>query len=80
MPKAVKAVTRKTMSRLGKAALVAGTTTALAVGFAGSAFAAAPGPLPWQASAYQDKYQPYFDYDHDGGSGRSSRNGRSPAP
>ncbi|MFF7528519.1 NPP1 family protein [Streptomyces bobili] len=66
MPQAVKTGTRKTMSRLGKAALVAGTTTALAIGLAGSAFAAAPGPLPWQASAYQDKYQPHFDYDHDG--------------
>ncbi|MFI0090416.1 hypothetical protein [Streptomyces bobili] len=52
MPQAVKTGTRKTMSRLGKAALVAGTTTALAIGLAGSAFAAAPGPLPWQA------YQP----------------------
>ncbi|MFJ2440758.1 NPP1 family protein [Streptomyces sp. NPDC087658] len=36
------------------------------VGLAGSAFAAAPAPLPWQASAFQDKYQPLLCYDHDG--------------
>ncbi|GKQ35754.1 NPP1 family protein [Streptomyces sp. A012304] len=60
------AVMRRTMSRLGKATVVAGTAAALTVGLAGSALAAAPAPLPWQASAFQDKYQPYFDYDHDG--------------
>jgi hypothetical protein len=53
-------------SRLAKAAVVLGSVAALTVGLAGSASAAAPNPLPYQASAFQEKYQPLFDYDHDG--------------
>ncbi|WP_105968124.1 NPP1 family protein [Streptomyces geranii] len=56
----------KRKSRLRRAAVIAGSVTALTAGLAGSAFAAAPDPLPYQASAFQDKYQPLFDYDHDG--------------
>jgi hypothetical protein len=54
------------MLRLARASLVAVGAAALTVGLGGSAFAAAPSPLPYQASAFQEKYQPFFDYDHDG--------------
>ncbi|WP_308114280.1 NPP1 family protein [Streptomyces brasiliscabiei] len=58
---------RKTsMSRIRKAALVVGGAVALTAGFAGSAAAQNLNPLPFQASAFQDKYQPFFDYDEDG--------------
>ncbi|MER5214043.1 hypothetical protein ABT063_26595 [Streptomyces sp. NPDC002838] len=47
--------------RLGKAALVAATATALTVGLTGSANAAVLTPLPWNAATFQDKYMPLFD-------------------
>ncbi|MDX3309170.1 NPP1 family protein [Streptomyces sp. NPDC054884] len=57
-----KATEKTTMSRVRKAALVAGSAAALAVGFAGSASAQILQPLNAQASAFQSKYQPFFDY------------------
>ncbi|MEV7886446.1 NPP1 family protein [Streptomyces sp. NPDC002817] len=56
----------RSKSRFRKAVVVAAGAAALTVGLSGSAFAAAPDPLPYQASAFQDKYQPLLDYDHDG--------------
>ncbi|WP_427921431.1 NPP1 family protein [Streptomyces sp. cg40] len=53
-------------SRITRAALVAGAATALTVGLAGSADAAILTPLPWNASTFQNKYMPVFDYDSDG--------------
>lgn len=56
-------------SFIGRAALVAGSAAVLAVGVAGSASAQILEPLtasPQAASAFQIKYQPYFDYDQDG--------------
>ncbi|WP_406159012.1 NPP1 family protein [Streptomyces canus] len=52
-------------SRLGQAALVAGSVAALTVGLTGSANAAVLNPLPWTGSTFQNKYMPYFDYDSD---------------
>ncbi|MER6710106.1 MULTISPECIES: NPP1 family protein [unclassified Streptomyces] len=60
------AVKGRRPSRLAKAVIVAGSAAALTVGLSSSAFAAAPAALPYQASAFQDKYQPLFDYDSDG--------------
>ncbi|MER6128757.1 NPP1 family protein [Streptomyces sp. NPDC001795] len=60
-------VEKRKTSRLGKAALVMGSVTALTVGVAGSASA---GPnltnLPESATSFQKSFQPYFDYDNDG--------------
>ncbi|MFD3313494.1 NPP1 family protein [Streptomyces sp. NPDC058694] len=53
----------KRTSRLGKAALVAVSATALTVGLTGSADAAVLNPLGWNASTFQNKYMPLFDYD-----------------
>ncbi|MFF0012688.1 NPP1 family protein [Streptomyces sp. NPDC005374] len=52
-------------SRLGRAALVAGSAAALTVGLTGSANAGILNPLPWSGSTFQNKYMPYFDYDSD---------------
>jgi hypothetical protein len=59
------AVKKRTKSRLAKAALVAGSVTALTVGLTGSANAAILTPLPANASTFQNKYMPLFDYDSD---------------
>ncbi|MET9761987.1 NPP1 family protein [Streptomyces sp. NPDC006372] len=56
--------TRK--ARLGRTALVAGSVAVLTFGLAGSASAAVLTPLPENATAFQKKYQPLFDYDEDG--------------
>jgi hypothetical protein len=58
--------TSRTRSRLGKAVLVFGSAAALAAGTAGSASAAVLNPLPQNASTFQLKYMPLFDYDSDG--------------
>ncbi|MDO0934773.1 NPP1 family protein [Streptomyces sp. DG2A-72] len=52
-------------SRLAKAALVLGSAAALTVGLTGSASAGILNPLPGNASTFQNKYMPYFDYDSD---------------
>lgn len=56
----------KRKSRLGRAALVAVSATALTVGLTGSANAAVLNPLSWNASTFQNKYMPLFDYDTNG--------------
>ncbi|GGW86862.1 MULTISPECIES: NPP1 family protein [Streptomyces] len=56
---------KRPKSRLGKAALVAATATALTVGLTGSANAAILTPLPSNAATFQNKYMPLFDYDGD---------------
>lgn len=53
-------------SRLARAALVLGSAAALTVGLTGSASAGVLNPLPWNASTFQNKYMPLFDYDGDG--------------
>jgi len=53
-------------NRVGKAVLVMGSAAALAVGVAGSASAGILQPINQDASAFQTKYAPYFDYDADG--------------
>ncbi|SES48913.1 Necrosis inducing protein (NPP1) [Streptomyces sp. yr375] len=53
-------------STLRKAALAVVGAATLAVGTTGSASAGILTALPWQASAFQTKYMPYFDYDADG--------------
>ncbi|KMS68935.1 necrosis inducing protein (NPP1) [Streptomyces viridochromogenes] len=63
MPKALKT---KRKSRLAKAAVVAGSITALTAGLTGSANAAVLQPLPANATTFQQKYMPLFDYDTDG--------------
>ncbi len=62
MPQAVK---NRRKSRFTKAALVAASATALTVGLTGSANAAVLNPLPWNATTFQNKYMPLFDYDSD---------------
>ncbi|MFF6784957.1 NPP1 family protein [Streptomyces sp. NPDC012510] len=52
-------------SRLAQAAVVLGSVTALTAGLAGSADAAVLNPLGWNASTFQNKYMPRFDYDSD---------------
>lgn len=59
------AVQSKRMSRLGRAAVVAAGVAALTIGLTGSAEAAILTPLPANASTFQEKYKPYFDYDSD---------------
>ncbi|WP_105974829.1 NPP1 family protein [Streptomyces geranii] len=58
-------VTNRKKSRFAKAALVALSATGLTVGLTGSAHAAVLEPLPWNASTFQNKYMPLFDYDSD---------------
>lgn len=53
-------------SRLTRAALVLASAAALTVGLTGSASAEILNPLPWNASTFQNKYMPLFDYDTDG--------------
>ncbi|WP_279616901.1 NPP1 family protein [Streptomyces caeruleatus] len=59
----------KRTSRLGKAAVVAGSVAALTAGLAGSANAAILNPITidkvWQAAPTQEMFQPLFDYDSD---------------
>ncbi|MFF3373660.1 NPP1 family protein [Streptomyces sp. NPDC002680] len=62
---AVPAVKTRRKSRFAKAALVALSATGLTVGLTGSANAAVLNPLPWNASTFQNKYMPLFDYDSD---------------
>ncbi len=52
-------------SRLGRAALIAVSAGALTVGISTSASAAILTPLPENASTFQKKYQPLWDYDTD---------------
>ncbi|MEU5324188.1 NPP1 family protein [Streptomyces sp. NPDC021056] len=58
----------KRTSRLGKAAVVAGSVAALSAGLTGSANAANLTPLPYMGagSTMQEMFQPLFDYDADG--------------
>ncbi|MFC8348620.1 NPP1 family protein [Streptomyces sp. NPDC057280] len=58
--------TSRRRSRLARAALVLGSAAALTVGLTGSASAEILNPLPWNASTFQNKYMPEFDYDNDG--------------
>jgi hypothetical protein len=53
------------MSRLGKAALVAGSAAVLTVGLVGSASAGVLTPLPESATDFQKAVRPFFDYDSD---------------
>lgn len=62
----IPAVKNRKKSRFAKAALVALSATGLTVGLTGSANAAVLNPLPWNASTFQNKYMPLFDYDSDG--------------
>ncbi|PAZ14128.1 necrosis inducing protein (NPP1) [Streptomyces sp. SA15] len=59
---------KRSKSRLGKAALVAATATALTVGLTGSAHAALLTPFPYMGDGApkQEMFQPFFDYDSDG--------------
>lgn len=57
---------RNSRGRLGKALLVALSATALTAGLQGSASAAVLTPLTPNATAFQKKYMPLFDYDSDG--------------
>ncbi|MFI1355125.1 NPP1 family protein [Streptomyces sp. NPDC020898] len=63
--KTTKAFKIRRMSRFAKAAFVAASATALTVGVTSSANAAILNPLPWNASTFQNKYMPLFDYDSD---------------
>jgi hypothetical protein len=56
---------KKTTSRLGKAAIVALSVAAVTLGAASSANAAVLNALPSNAATFQAKYMPYFDYDSD---------------
>ncbi|MCF1598722.1 NPP1 family protein [Streptomyces muensis] len=53
-------------SRIAKAALILGSVAGLTVSMTGSANAAIMNPLPWNASTFQNKYMPLFDYDDNG--------------
>lgn len=55
-----------TSSRTSRAAVVSGATLALLIGFTGSAYAAPPPALPANADAFEQTFQPAFDYDRDG--------------
>ncbi|MEV1081612.1 NPP1 family protein [Streptomyces sp. NPDC050211] len=57
-----KSISKRT-SRFGKAALVAVAATALTAGLAGSANASIMQPQGWNATTFQNKYMPRFDYD-----------------
>ncbi|GAA3887519.1 NPP1 family protein [Streptomyces lacrimifluminis] len=61
-----KAARTSTMSRLARVALVALSAGAVTVGISTNASAAVLNPLPWNASTFQAKYMPLFDYDSDG--------------
>lgn len=59
------AVKGRRTSRLGRAALVAGSATALVVGLAGSSSAAVLQNLPENATSFQKAFEPLYDYDSD---------------
>ncbi|MFC9730110.1 NPP1 family protein [Streptomyces roseolus] len=56
----------KTSRRVTKGAAVLGGALTLLLAFPGSALAAPPPPLPANASALEQTYQPAYDYDTDG--------------
>ncbi|WP_435281277.1 NPP1 family protein [Streptomyces koelreuteriae] len=60
-----KTMNGRAKARLGRLALVAGSVAALTLTQAGSASAAILTPLPPNASTFQTKYKPFFDYDSD---------------
>lgn len=54
------------LGRLGRAAVVAGSTAALIIGMTSSAHAGVLTPLPESTTTFQKTFQPVFDYDTDG--------------